>query len=386
MLSTPRAIALGVLLGVFLFAGGLNQAVRGAAGADEKQFEAVLVEPPAVIGEKVAAWKKEGFRTVVVILEEPHEEALLQKVAQSIAAHSLDLYFWIEVGRNPALARAHPEWMASLGMHDDWRKRFPRIRPLAKGEVAKAWPWVPITYQEAYDAQLARVKKLLGRLPQGYRGLLLNDLQAGPASCGCGNLQCRWAVDYGVPSTGAKRAGPDAAAQFVTEVGKAANGKEVIPVWVTECAHEDLAPEKQRPPGGWSTGLCGTVNCFDTCRKKFAEQWSALQAVHRGPTGLLLLHRELQRERKEYGGPGGWMTRTMKYLDDQTAKPFPRQRLWLVVQGYDISAEEEAAARRAAAQLQPSVILVARSRIDQSYEPRIVKVKPAPWITCTCTP
>ena len=336
------------------------------------------MEPAAVAGEKVAAWKKEGFRAVVVLLEEQHEEALPQKVAQAIAAHSLDLYFWIEVGRSPALARAHPEWMASLGMHGDWRKQFPRVRPLEKGEVAKAWPWVPINSQEAYDAQLARVQKLLERLPQGYRGLLLNDLQGGPASCGCGNLQCRWAVDYGVPSTGTKRAGPAAAAQFVTEIGKAAKGKEVIPVWVTECAQEDLAPEKQRPQGGWSTGLCGGVNCFDTCRKRFAERWSALHAVHRGPTGVLLLHRELQRDRKEYGGPGGWITRAMKYLDEQTAKPFPRQRLWLVVQGYDVSAEQEAAARRAAAQLQPSVTLVARSRIDQSYEPRMVKVKPAP--------
>jgi hypothetical protein len=377
MRTTSRAITLGALLGIFLFAGGFNQPIPGAAGADEQQFEAVLVEPAAVAGEKVAAWKKEGFRAVVVLLEEQHQQALLQKVAQAIAAHSLDLYFWIEVGRSPALARAHPEWIASLGMHVDWRKRFPQIRPLEKGEVAKAWPWVPISSQEAYDAQLARVKKLLERLPQGYRGVLLNDLQGGPASCGCGNLQCRWAVDYRVPSTGAKRAGLDAAAQFVTELGKAAKGKAVIPVWVTECAQEDLAREKQRPQGGWSTGLCGGVNCFDTCRKKFAEQWSALHAVHRGPTGVLLLHRELQRDRKEYGGPGGWITQAMKYLDEQTVKAFPHQGLWMVVQGYDVSAEEEAAARRAALHFQPGVILVARTRIDQSYEP-LIKVKPAP--------
>ena len=64
----------------------------------------------------------------------------------------------------------------------------------------------------------------------------------------------------------------------------------------------------------------------------------------------------------------GWVSRT----------PFPRRRLWVVVQGFDVSAEEEAAVRRAAAQPQPRVVLVARSRIDQSYEARIVKVKPAP--------
>src|SRR5262249_24104442 len=157
--------------------------------------EAVLVEPAAVARGKGAAWKKEGFRAVVVLLEEQYDEALLQKVAQATAAYSLDLYFWIEVGRSSALARAHPGGVGPLGMHGDWRQRFPQVRPLQKGEVAKAWPWVPISSQEAYDAQLVRVKKLLERLPQGYRGLLLNDLQGGPASCGCGNLQCRWAVD-----------------------------------------------------------------------------------------------------------------------------------------------------------------------------------------------
>jgi hypothetical protein len=68
----------------------------------------------------------------------------------------------------------------------------------------------------------------------------------------------------------------------------------------------------------------------------------------------------------------------VKYLDEQTAKPLPQKRLWLVVQGYDVSAEEEAAVRRMAAQVQAGAVLVARTRIDQSYEPRIVKVKPAP--------
>ena len=47
MRVTARAIALGAL-GVFLFAGGLNQPVPRAAGADDKQITAVLAEADAV--------------------------------------------------------------------------------------------------------------------------------------------------------------------------------------------------------------------------------------------------------------------------------------------------------------------------------------------------
>ena len=351
---------------------------RAEPAKDQKPFEGVIVEPEAVTRENVRGWKTEKFQAVVVVLDDRHEAAVLQKAAKAVGDHALDLYYWIEVGRNPTMAREHPEWMASLGMHADWRKQFPRVRPLEKGEVAKAWPWVPIGYQEAFDAHMARINKLLARLPEGYRGLLLNDLQGGPASCGCGNLQCRWAVDYGVPSTATKLKGVDVAAKFVTEISKAAKGKEVIPVWTVECEHEDMATQKQRPKGGWSTDLCGNVDCFDTCRKRFAEQWAALHAGHRGPTGLLLLHREFGRDRKEYGTPGEWIKQGLKYLDEQPAKVIPQKRLWLVVQGYDVSAAEEAAVRRVAAQVQAGAVLVARTRIDQSYEPRIVKAKPTP--------
>jgi len=351
----------------------------GARPAREpKPFEGVIVEPENVTGEKVAGWKKEGFQAVVIMLDDRHEAAEFVKAAKAVADHSLDLYYWIEVGRNPKMAREHPEWMASLGMHNDWRKRFPNVRAPEKGEVTKAWPWVPIGYQEPFDAHLARITKLLARLSDGYRGLLLDDLQGGPASCGCGNLQCRWAIDYRVPSTATKLNAPDIAGKFLGEVSKAAKGKEVIPVWTVECEHEDMTAEKQRPKGGWSTGLCGNVDCFDTCRKKFAEQWSGLHVDHRGPTGVLLLHREFQRDLKDYGSAGAWIKQAAKYLHEQTAKPMPKKHLWLVVQGYDVSAEEEAAVRRVAGQVQAGGVLVARTRIDQSYEPRMIKVKATP--------
>jgi hypothetical protein len=45
------------------------------------------------------------------------------------------------------------------------------------------------------------------------------------------------------------------------------------------------------------------------------------------------------------------------------------------VQGYDINAAEAAAARAAAVQAGVGAVVVARARLDQSYEPRVIKVK-----------
>ena len=352
------------------------QEIVPAGSPNKTPAEIVLVEPANLTARQVAAWKKEGFVGVAVLLDERFDRPTYAHVAQLVSDASLVLYFWIEVGRNPALAEAHPRWMASLGMHDDWQKKFPNFVLPKEGEVAKAFPWVPIWYQEAYDAHLKRIEQLLKRVPPGYRGLLLNDLQGGPSSCGCGNLQCRWATDYHVPATGARIDGPEAPARFVAAVRERAVGKLVVPVWTTECEDEDLPGSKR--PDGKSTGLCGTVGCaVGTCPKDFTKQWSALLSGHEGPIGLLGLHREFDRERPEYGDGPGWLNHAVAYLDQvppqNGGKAMGHDRLWLVVQGYDT--KHEPAARRLAATLGASTVIVARTKLDQSFEPRLVQVK-----------
>jgi hypothetical protein len=357
--------ALHVLVGTIILS-------AAAAAADKsKPLEIVLVDPDAVDAAKIAAWKADGFTAVALMLDERHEAVVLKNTADAVTANGLAAYLWIEVGRNSELAREHPEWMASLGMHGDWRTRFPNIRLLEKGEVAKAWPWVPISYKESFDAHRERVERLLKRAPSDYRGVLLNNLQGGPASCGCGNLQCRWAVDYHVPSTATVLA--DAAPKFLAEIAKLAPGKEIIPVWTTECEHEDL-PAAKRAADSWGTGSCGTVPCFDFCLQRFAEQWTTMQKDRTGPTALLALHREFQRDRTEYGSPAAWVGHAVEYCEKHGGN-VSRDRLWLVVQGYDVSAAEGAAARKAALQTGVAAVVVAKSRIDQSYEPRVVKGK-----------
>jgi hypothetical protein len=344
-----------------------------SAADKSKPLEMVLVEPDVADAAKIAAWKADGFAAVALVLNERFDAAVLKKAADAATANGLAVYLWIEVGRNADLSRDRPEWMASLGMHDDWRTRFPKVRALEKGEVVKAWPWVPVGYKESFAAHRQRVERLLKSAPAGFRGVLLNDLQGGPASCGCGNLQCRWAVDYHVPSSATVL--PDAAPRFIAEIAKLVPGKEVIPIWTTECEVEDM-PAAKRPAGSWGTGLCGTVPCFDYCRARFAEQWAALQKDRAGPTAILALHREFRRDRPEYGEPAAWVGRTVDYCQKQKgAATVSPHRLWVVVQGYDVPAEETIAARKAAAQTGAGAIIIARARLDQTYEPRIFRPK-----------
>jgi hypothetical protein len=267
--------------------------------------------------------------------------------------------------------------MASLGMHDDWLARFPAEKMAKKREVAKAYPWVPIGYAEAFRAHLRRVEQLLGKVPSSYRGLLLNDLQGGPASCGCGNLQCRWAIDYGVPETATKDRADDAAARFIGKARELAAGRQVIPIWMTECEKRDLPAAKA--PAGKSTGLCGKVPCaMGTCPQAFAKQLRTLMDAHAGPLGLFTAEQACERDAKFYGGPAGWIAASVDYLDDTPVSPtrrgVPHEHVWLVVQGTPEDRDTETAARSVAHNLQPGAVIVARVPLDQSYEPRVIAV------------
>ena len=340
--------------------------------------ECVLVEPDAISASSVAGWKKEGFSAVAVMLEERFNAKVYESAATAMRGGTLDLYYWIEVARNPRMASEHPEWMASLGMHADWLQRFPNAEAPGDEAVAKAFPWVSIYYREAFNAHLERIEELLKRIAVDYRGILLNDLQGGPSSCGCGNLQCRWATDYHVPPTGAKFGADDPAARFVGAVQQKVGSREVIPVWMTECEEEDLPKAKRA--GQWTTGYCGTVGCaVGTCPRAFTQQFTALTRAHRGNIGILALHRELGRVFSEYGGTTRWVGRAVDYLDrivpQNGEEPIPHDRLWLIVQAYGVSRAEENAARHAAAKTGAGAVVVARTRLNQSYEPRVVSVK-----------
>jgi hypothetical protein len=360
--------------------GGTNQQPKPGRNARsdaraKKAVEMVFVAPDAVTLQQIEAWRGEGFNAIVVLLDEDHTVETYQRASSTASAAKMDLYYWIEIARNKRLADAHPRWMASLGMHDDWQTRFPSGRLPTKGEVAKAYPWVPIGYAEAFQGHLLRVERLLAKVPASYQGLLLNDLQGGPASCGCGNLQCRWAIDYEVPATATKDRVDDAAARFLIAVRERAPEKQIVPVWMTECEERDLPADKA--PTGNSTGLCGSVPCATgTCPRAFAKQLRSLLEHHSEPLGMLTAQQACGREAKYYGGPAGWIAASVNYLDGTPVslktRGVPHDRIWLVVQGERDNSE--LAARQAARELRPGAIIVARVPIDQSYEPRLIAI------------
>jgi hypothetical protein len=150
----------------------------------------------------------------------------------------------------------------------------------------------------------------------------------------------------------------------------------VIPVWTTECEEGDLPADKHQGQPG--TGLCGTVGCaVGTCPSTFTKQWSALAAGPEGPIAVLATHTALQRTRPEFGGGPGWVTNALAYLDRTLpahgGKRVDRNRLWTVIEG--LRPEDEAITRQLAAQAGVGAILVARTKLDQSFEPRMVTAK-----------
>ena len=249
------------------------------------------------------------------------------------------------------------------GHHDDWRRLFLGAPKAADGEVVKAWPWVPIGYAPAFEAQLARVNKILAGLPEPWDGVFLNDLQAGPSSCGCGNDQCRWALDYGSPLTAAQTPGDDAAARLVAELAANHRDRAVIPVWVTECEMTDL------PGVPGSTGHCGTVVCAKTsCWPRYSRSWNPLLRASSGPLAVALWS-------GSFGRDPAWVENGLALF----AQPHgggaavPRDRVLAVLQGWDTSRPDRAKLV-ARAQRAAGGSVIALTAIEQSWEPRLVQV------------
>jgi hypothetical protein len=334
----------------------------------EEPIRGILVAPDRVTPEALAGWKAKGINSLVVPLDEAVSRERWKGLADDAERNGFALYPWIEVARNPAMADAHPDWMAAPGgHHNDWRRRFPNA-PVAKpGEVIKAWPWVPIGYAPAFEAHRERVRALLKSLPGTWRGVFLNDLQAGPSSCGCGNDQCRWALDYGSPSTAPKTAGDDPAARLVAEVVAGHRGKAVIPVWVTECEMIDL------PRVQGSTGYCGSVECAkNTCWPSYARAWNPLLKATPGPVALAVWD-------EDFGRGSAWTDTALSLFQKppRGGDPVGSERVVAVLPawgGGKGKAESDIAAFANRARGAKGGWVIARSKVEQSWEPRVVKV------------
>lgn len=312
---------------------------------------------------------------LIMILDDETPRETYFEIANKTQAMGMEPGVWIEIARQPALAEQHPEWMASVGEHKDWMRDAPRDFELRENEVVKAFPWVPLWYQPAYKYHLERVRTLLFKVPESVSQIYLNNIQGGPSSCGCGNLQCRWATDYGVPATGEAISDPDLPARFVGEVEKLAGpGVKVIPNWVTECEEVD------GNCGARCTGYSGGVPCFEgRCWYEMARQ---LKPVARGRDTIAvpLFEKEFKRDGKDIYGSDGWVAASLRSFQEILPKrggdAISMERLLPILQGWNVTEEEQRRYERMAETVSPRGFLMSLTPIEQSWTPRPVAVEP----------
>lgn len=329
-------------------------------------LRAALLSPSQATPERLRAERESGATHVALDLRDPLDAGALAGATAAAREASLAVAAWIEVARDPALADERPEWMASLGAHEDWRARFPNAPKAAEGSVMKAWPWVPIGSREAFEHHVARVRERLALVPGGADLVFLSGVQGGPSSCGCGNDLCRFAIDYQVPSTATREWTDETLARFAARVEALANGKPVIPVVVTECEEADL-------PG--SDGACCVgVACYrGLCWPGWTGQIGALA---RGkPDRRIGVHATagaFSRRAGAYPAPGGWTAEIARLFREMPprygAKGIGPERLVAVL------ARSDAAGLAAAEAAGFGGVVAAEVPLPQSFEPRSVKI------------
>lgn len=327
----------------------------------------VMLAAAQATPEALRRWKEQGVNAAALLLTEGQRSSTVEAGAREVRAAGLELYYWIEIGRNPALAKAHPEWMASLQGHPEWRRHFPKAPVPSEGEIVKCYPWVPVFYQEAFGAHLKRVERLLEGKP-APKGVFLNDLQAAPSACGCGNILCRFTPDYG-PVRTATHLPADAAARFVAAVANLTPAT-VIPVWTPECEEADAAED----------GACSGVGCFEgRCWYAWTEQ--VMPIARRCRTlAALLPYRAFDRDLPRYGPTAGWVAHALRSFarmpPRRGGEAIPADRLIAVLQGWDVTGAQVEAQLQRADEAGAAGTLLAMTPIEQGWEPRIVPVLP----------
>ncbi|MCA9064324.1 MAG: hypothetical protein KDA96_14740 [Planctomycetaceae bacterium] len=334
------------------------------------EFRAVLVDAGQVSQSTVREFADAGFHTIVLKLTTADGKQREQEsaAAKRILEAGLQLNYWIEIARCPELADEHPEWMASLQGHPEWRRLHPDAPQPTQGQVIKNYPWVPILYHEASVAQLDRVKQLLSEIPPAA-AVFLNGLQGAPSACGCGNSLCRWTADYG-PILTATPIESGAAAKFVATVKQQHPACLIIPVWLTECEKHDCTPE----------GLCAGVGCFDgICWRAWEQQLTPL-AEENDLIGVFTPYKVFQRDLPRYGTTGGWVQECIRSFEQMPVlhggPAIPANRLIPFLQGWDVTPEDLENQKRLVTDSGAAGYVVMKSPIDQSWSPRLYQIPP----------
>jgi hypothetical protein len=321
-------------------------------------YSGVALRAEQVTAEILQQWRPQ-VSSVALILTTPENAPAERAAAVAIQRAGFILEYFVQVARCPELARQHPEWMASLQGHDEWRRHFPDFPQPRPDQVVKNEPWVPILYREAWDAHCQRICALLAGKPIGRR-LWLCDLQGAPSACGCGHPLCRWTADYG-PQRTATPLGDRAAADLVRALHRRSPQTQTVPIFVSECEQAD------------HQDVCCGIDCFEgRCWTEWTRQLDALsQAAPQ--IGVACFYKLFQRDLPRYGTEAGWVGEAVRAFAQMPPQRQGRgvepQRLICVLQGWDVSESELRAQIEQAQRAQAAGWLVVLAPIDQSWQP-----------------
>jgi hypothetical protein len=322
---------------------------------------------------RLSELRARGHNALVLAVTDATPAARIEELKAAARAAGLAVYLWINAGRNPELAAAHPEWVGGMGAHEDWRRRFPEAPRPAAGERIGVHPWVPIRYRAVLEDRKHAIAERARQHAAGLAGVFLHGLQAPPSACGCGNDQCRWTVDYLIDG-GPEKAAGEPSATLVAHLQERLPELQWIPVWVTECERAD------QEAGG--TGYCASVQCFSgLCWQESTRELEALSAATRGPLALLAASRAFGRDLPVYEAAGGWPAAAIRSLAEippaHGRSPVPPGRIIAVVEP---SRGDEDAARSLSSALAAGAAgaVVAFTTLDESWEPRRIAGKASP--------
>ena len=334
--------------------------------AKDAPFQAWLIDSNDLGALDFSEIKRQSVQQLVISIKQPPDAQHLVEVNQCKES-GLHIWYWIEVARDAGLATAHPEWMASIQGHPEWRRFYPNFPKEKDDQTVKAFPWVPIFYQGAFEAQLAKVQKLLNAWPMA-EGVFLNDLQGAPSACGCGHPLCRWTTDYG-PKRTANQLGHDAPARFVQKVKLDFPQLECVPVWASECEAHDK--------DGW----CAGVGCYGgACWREWSKQLEPL-SEQITLLGALLTYKDLGRDLDHYSDTAGWVTSAIGSFQTEM-KRFNRpsieaNRLISILQGWKVSSEEIAAQIKQSNDSGTAGFIIAKTPIHSDWKPKLISLNPS---------
>ena len=122
-----------------------------------------------------------------------------------------------------------------------------------------------------------------------------------------------------------------------------------------------------RVPG--STGLCGNVECANTaCWPRYSRSWNPVLEATSGPLAVALWSGSFRRETN-------WLDPALSLFERPPAggTPVPRHRIIAVLQGWDATTVERTRLIERAKRADGGWV-IASTPIDQSWEPRLVKI------------